>query len=370
MPARSPDSRNGDTAPVAVIDDEDIAASPGLSIDNDYQRMVESCPDIIYRLRIRPSPRIEYINPACERVWGYTPEEVMGQGLEFLRSILVDERERIEIEDVAAGRRFYPTVVRRYRRKDGTAMWGEVHSIPLYDDTGALVAQVGTIRDVSDRERSTIELQVAVDRLRQTAQWLPDLVVRLDDSGLITEHIPTGSRQPPQKFVGRRLVDTVTDEFRSLATRAFERAQAGTPTAFRAIVRLGNLERTYEFRITPTGQGDFGLILRDVTGESVTLTDEQRQLAHERSDVVAGSGIEYRNPYRLTFREFAVLALVARGATDKEIARDLGIALSTVNNHVSNLLRKMGAASRTEAGVRAVQEGIVSFTVPGGRPTR
>jgi DNA-binding CsgD family transcriptional regulator len=169
-------------------------------------------------------------------------------------------------------------------------------------------------------------------------------------------------------FLGKRLVDTVTEEFQALATGAFQRAQAGLPSLFRAIVHIAGYDRTYEFRITPTGEGDFGAVLRDVTSDNVTLTDEQRQLAHDKSDVVAGSGIEFRNPYRLTFREFAVLALVARGATDKEIAQDLGIALSTVNNHVSNLLRKMEAASRTQAGVRAVREGIVSYNVAGGSP--
>jgi DNA-binding CsgD family transcriptional regulator len=271
---------------------------------------------------------------------------------------------------VAAGRKFYTTVVRRYKRRDGTVISAEIHNVPLYDESGTLIAQQGTIRDVSDRERTLVELHVAAERAQKITQWLPDLLVKLDESGLVTEHIPTASLQPARAFVGKRLVDTVTDEFRTLATNALQRALAGSPSAFRAIVRIGDEDRAYEFRITPTGDGTFGAVLRDVTGESVTLTDEQRQLARDKSDVVAGSGIEYRNPYRLTFREFAVLALVARGATDKEIAQDLGIALSTVNNHVSNLLRKMGATSRTEAGVRAVQEGIVSYTVPGGRPTR
>jgi DNA-binding NarL/FixJ family response regulator len=51
---------------------------------------------------------------------------------------------------------------------------------------------------------------------------------------------------------------------------------------------------------------------------------------------------------------------MARGAADKEIANELGITLSTVNKHVSNILGKMNAASRTEASVRALQEGLTS----------
>jgi PAS domain S-box-containing protein len=64
-------------------------------------------------------------------------------------------------------------------------------------------------------------------------------------------------------------------------------------------------------------------------------------------------------PYHLTFRELTVLALVADGKTDREIADMLSIRYRTVQTHISNILAKMGAKVRTEAGVRAVREGII-----------
>ncbi len=73
----------------------------------------------------------------------------------------------------------------------------------------------------------------------------------------------------------------------------------------------------------------------------------------------AGHRIRGRNPYGLTIRELTVLKLVVAGKTDKEIARDLVISPQTSQKHVSNILGKMDAASRTEAGVRAVREGLV-----------
>ena len=63
--------------------------------------------------------------------------------------------------------------------------------------------------------------------------------------------------------------------------------------------------------------------------------------------------------YNLTFRELAVLYLIAAGMADKEIAFRLAISPRTASKHVENILNKMGAASRTEAGVRAIQEGLV-----------
>ena len=57
----------------------------------------------------------------------------------------------------------------------------------------------------------------------------------------------------------------------------------------------------------------------------------------------------------LTAREREVLGCLAEGMSNKQIATALGISVRTVTVHVSNLLRKTGAASRTEAALLAVK---------------
>jgi NarL family two-component system response regulator LiaR len=64
----------------------------------------------------------------------------------------------------------------------------------------------------------------------------------------------------------------------------------------------------------------------------------------------------------LTPRENEVLALIARGRSNKVIARELGVSEKTVKTHVSNLLGKLGVADRTQAALYAVQEGLVPRT--------
>ena len=54
----------------------------------------------------------------------------------------------------------------------------------------------------------------------------------------------------------------------------------------------------------------------------------------------------------LTEREAQVLALVADGCSNTEIARDLGLSLKTVQNHVSRVLAKMQVRDRTQAALR------------------
>ena len=62
----------------------------------------------------------------------------------------------------------------------------------------------------------------------------------------------------------------------------------------------------------------------------------------------------------LTSRELEVLRLVGAGKANKEIAADLVISERTARTHVSNVLRKIGVSSRTQAAVLAVREGLVA----------
>jgi len=61
----------------------------------------------------------------------------------------------------------------------------------------------------------------------------------------------------------------------------------------------------------------------------------------------------------LTARELAVLDLLVKGCTNREIAHTLGMAEKTARIHVSNILRKLEVADRTEAAVAAVHRGII-----------
>jgi DNA-binding NarL/FixJ family response regulator len=60
----------------------------------------------------------------------------------------------------------------------------------------------------------------------------------------------------------------------------------------------------------------------------------------------------------LTEREREILALVAQGKANKEIAAELVISERTARTHVSNILSKLGLTSRTQAALWAVREGL------------
>lgn len=66
---------------------------------------------------------------------------------------------------------------------------------------------------------------------------------------------------------------------------------------------------------------------------------------------------EFLSP--LTPREMEILELVVQGMSNRKIAYLLGISHQTVKNHMTAILRKLGAAGRTEAAVRALRRGWI-----------
>ena len=67
------------------------------------------------------------------------------------------------------------------------------------------------------------------------------------------------------------------------------------------------------------------------------------------------------SPDSLTERELGILRLIAQGCSNKEIAEQLVITEMTVRTHVSNVLGKLHLASRTQAALYALKEGLASL---------
>ena len=112
--------------------------------------------------------------------------------------------------------------------------------------------------------------------------------------------------------------------------------------------------------------GAIGYLLKDVSADELvraireahagraTLSQEAAQaLVHAASQLPApGSD--------LTEREREVLALMIEGWNNTQIAGKLTVSSSTIKSHVSNILAKLGVASRTEAVTLALRNRIIS----------
>lgn len=95
-------------------------------------------------------------------------------------------------------------------------------------------------------------------------------------------------------------------------------------------------------------------IRRLADGDTVLHPDAASSLARRFSSNGKGKSVP------LTPRQREILRLIAAGLENKQIARRLGIGVHTVKTHVSRVLNKLGASSRTEAVVVALRDRLIS----------
>jgi NarL family two-component system response regulator LiaR len=116
--------------------------------------------------------------------------------------------------------------------------------------------------------------------------------------------------------------------------------------------------------------GALGYHLKDSSPEA--LVQAIRQVYHGESSlhpIIARKVLQELSrpseqpptPDPLTQREVEVLRLVAQGWDNREIAQELVISDATVRTHVSNILGKLHLATRTQAALYALREGLASL---------
>lgn len=116
--------------------------------------------------------------------------------------------------------------------------------------------------------------------------------------------------------------------------------------------------------------GALGYLIKDTGAEDLLEAIQRIQrgepalhpsIAQKVLAEISGPSNQPPTPDPLTERELEVLKLVARGLNNQEIASTLVISPTTVYTHVSNILSKLHLASRTQAALYALREGLASL---------
>jgi len=97
-------------------------------------------------------------------------------------------------------------------------------------------------------------------------------------------------------------------------------------------------------------------VMREVAAGKAHLQPELTSVIFERIMEISDAG---QPALQITERELDVLKLMARGASNKEIARQLSISEHTVKSHVSNIFNKLETRDRAETVAKAIQKGLI-----------
>ena len=199
-----------------------------------------------------------------------------------------------------------------------------------------LLARAGRRREAAEHARATVGMLEEEGSLLLTLSRLADVAWELGDPALAAEVLP---RLAP--WSGRVVVDANgwwCDGPVDLWLAALEVLTGDTGAA---------VDHLAAARALAEGIGDVRALHR--IEEVAARLDPAR-----RSDAAARLG--------LTEREGRVLALLAGGATYREIADVLAFSVSTVRNEAVAVYRKLGVDGRTEAAVRAIELGVTPET--------
>ena len=111
--------------------------------------------------------------------------------------------------------------------------------------------------------------------------------------------------------------------------------------------------------------GAIGYLLKDVSANELARAiraahSGRATLSPEAAQALVNAANQPPAPgHDLTEREHVVLALMVEGLNNTQIAERLVVSPSTIKTHVSNILSKLGVASRTEAVALALRSGLV-----------
>jgi DNA-binding NarL/FixJ family response regulator len=196
------------------------------------------------------------------------------------------------------------------------------------------------LRELLDTAGLTVigEASDGITAVRLTRELRPDVVVmdlnmpRMDGIDATSEIMK--AERPPVVLV--LTVSTTSDD----VLDAIAAGAAGYLLKDAAADEIVNAVRSASAGRSPLSPDIAGAVVRRVREQSVA-TEQPEDL------------------HALSSRETEILRLVALGRDNTEIARELYLSPSTVKNHVSSILEKLGVDSRVQAAVRAARAGLV-----------
>jgi PAS domain S-box-containing protein len=320
------------------------------------QALVQASPLAILTMDLQGNVRTW--NPAAERIFGWSEQEAVGRPNPIIPEDRQDEF-RALLDAVVQGNLLIQVETRR-RRKDGSLIDVSLSTAAMRNATGDVVGAMAIIADITERKRAEEELRESEQRFRTLSEssFEGTAIHRKGTMLEANQALATMFGYELSEVIGMHVLDFVAPESRDAVLQSIV-SKSREPFEFTGLRKDGT---TFPVEVCGRPIPYQGMMvtvaaLRDITEHK--QAEEALQKAREELEARVEREMERGNPYGLTFRELTVLHIVAAGKADKEIAGQLGISTLTASKHLTNILSKMAAASRTEACVRALREGLL-----------
>jgi PAS domain S-box-containing protein len=220
---------------------------------------------------------IEYVNPAFEKLTGYSAAETVGKTPRILKSGLqTQEFYESFWRTILSGNVFEGEV--KNRKKNGE-LFVEIKTItPVMNAQGKVINFIATGKDITDRKRVEEQLLASEHRNKAIVDAIPDLLFRVKTDGTFLDYIAKTNENlyaPPEAFIGKKISDVLPADVAELSLAMIQKAyEQKSVQTFEYRLRLGDNWQTFEARVVANASDEESvLIVRDVT--------EQRKMEAE-----------------------------------------------------------------------------------------
>jgi diguanylate cyclase (GGDEF)-like protein/PAS domain S-box-containing protein len=317
----------------------------GQALDANTQlaAIVHSSDDAI--VSTTPEGAIRTWNAGAARLFGYSPDEAIGQPIALLYAAGEQPAARRNLEAIKEGKRHYEAA--RVRR-DGSLVPVSVTAFPIQGPAGAIVGIGAIYRDISERKKADAAIKASETRLRAILDNDPECVALLSRQGGLMEINRAGLAMLEATTIEQvrkhGLPNFVRSEHRDCFTDCLGRGTGDAPADIEVeIIGLEGTRRWLQCRLAPmhlpeTGGDSLLVVARDIT-EHKRNQERIEYLSHH--DALTGL------PNRDLFQDRLELA-VAHARRRGEV---LGILLANLDR-----FKKVNESLGHEAGDRLLQE--------------
>ena len=325
------------------------------------------------------------VNQGFLDLTGYAREEVLGRSFCEIDLLTQAEQRALAVENLHAGRTIPQMEACLNVPADGekyVIVAGHPIRMP-----GGERCMLFTFADLEDRRKAETELKLSEERFAKAFQLSPVPTALLSTDGAVSSNVneafatmfggPGGRTEVAPSGLAAAAADLWVDDADQAKFKRTLR-QTGAVRGFEARLRsLDGEIRDCLVSAEPVRINGEAFVLCAIQDFTTRKRTERELIAAIETVMADASWFSHgvieklalmRNPpgpgkpmplvEKLTPREHDLLAGICKGATDAEIAVELGLSLSTVRNHLASLYRKIGVNRRSAVVVWARERGI------------
>jgi PAS domain S-box-containing protein len=220
---------------------------------------------------------------------GYSTEELIGMSFNDIVALdpLTNSRGDILHEE---GDSQQPLYERTFIRKDGSKFPVEISTSVVYDEQNNPTHVQSIVRDITERKKFEYDLQQSEARNRAIVDALPDLIIRMENTGRIIDFSANENHSlflPGDQINGKLISEIWPREIsRQLMQAIGKTIETDSQQVFEASFPINN--QTFETRIEKIGRNEVLTIIRDVS--------ERAKLEQMKTDFINRASHELRTP--------------------------------------------------------------------------